>query len=1078
MGYIRSVYAGSCTITASGDFVCAGASDTSDATQALSGAPLNVTTTPDFEIATQIGDALALTGGEGIAFTQTGSGSITGADVGLNANNTGYGGQSITLTGDVSGTNAGVSSVQIVNRYPESTAQLSITSTGNISATEGNGVSVLAASGISSGNSTNVGSVTLDVQTVTGGDNGIDLAVYGLADHVAITASGATQGIVGNGIEARTRTETTLSYGGGTFAAKSLTIQATDVSGGSNGILADHDGVGGLSITTTGAVHSDQNDGISATSGVHSSLAIDVVDVSGGLNGISSFSRGDEEHTISATGRVIGSTGAGITATAEGQSQNDLFGIPFAGAGDLVISAADVEGATNGIEAQSTGGSITVTSSGVVQGQANAGIAVKTEIHSDTLSGYYSKYSDRVTKPYLYDFSFGGPLNIQAVDVIGATAGVTADHGGYGPLEITTTGSVTAATGNGIDATHTGDEDLTISVVDVTASRGIVVTGETTGRSVINVTGAVRGGIDHLITASEATINVAQTGALQSEGMALEDGSTGTIFNLEGVVSAGDINLGAGDDVFNIIGSFAEIATATQIDGGDGVDSVSISNNSGDFNQQLTTATNFEKLSVLKGSELSLTDATLGFPQMLIDAVSKVSFSGTNLIEGTVSNAGLVSLQNGSTDDQLTIDGDLNGGGTIALDVALDETEATDLVVVSGDVTGTTVLDIAPTVLTGAPRSIGNDDGILLVDVHGQAMNDAFSLSSGPIEAGAFTYSLNQSDGYDFFLQSSGLSVATGVAASLGNSNVLSQRALLSTLPRLRTGAYPISQDANRMSFLSTVAPPQAWVRTLGTWSERESTAQVRAMESTLIDDGRLSGLQAGVDMAAGDRTTFTFAAHYTDEHHALSSSSNASLGSIDVTSYGFSIGATVSYDNGLFVDGQLSWSQLDTDTENVNGATGSTDGNAQLLAIGVGKEFRLANGLMIRPNIHYSYDQTSLKSFVDSNGEQYSDLDFDRHTVSAGVDLNRTIETRKGVMTLTAGTQLSHVFGGDETTTLSGVGIANTALGDNFATLSLGFEYETKQNVKLWGGVSHQRTIHGGDDESTSASLGVSFKF
>jgi len=217
VSYIRPVYAGSCSITASGDFVCAGSSDISDAPQALSGTPLNVTTTSDFEITTKTGDALNLTGSEGISFTQTGDGSITGADVGLKANNDGLGGLSITLTGDVSGTDAGVSSFLILDRYSDyshhthGTAHLSITSTGNISASEGDGVSVDAASEVFFGYSTDVGLVTLDVQTVKGSDDGIDLAVSGLADHVAITASGVTQGIAGNGIDARTRAKITYS---------------------------------------------------------------------------------------------------------------------------------------------------------------------------------------------------------------------------------------------------------------------------------------------------------------------------------------------------------------------------------------------------------------------------------------------------------------------------------------------------------------------------------------------------------------------------------------------------------------------------------------------------------------------------------------------------------------------------------------------------------------------------------------------------------------------------------------------------------------------------------------------------
>lgn len=72
----------------------------------------------------------------------------------------------------------------------------------------------------------------------------------------------------------------TTSYGGGTYAAKNLIIQATDVSGGSNGIFAVHGVRGELSITTTGTVQGNQDDGISAASRTLSSLVIDVVDVS------------------------------------------------------------------------------------------------------------------------------------------------------------------------------------------------------------------------------------------------------------------------------------------------------------------------------------------------------------------------------------------------------------------------------------------------------------------------------------------------------------------------------------------------------------------------------------------------------------------------------------------------------------------------------------------------------------------------------------------------------------------------------------------------------------------------------
>lgn len=109
--YGRRAYAGSCVVGSPGVFTCSGAAG-ADTTQALTGAPLTVTTTASFGINTAVGNAFTLTGTNGLAFTDAQGSTITGAGDGIYGRNNNSGALSITTTGTVTGgTRAGIGAV-------------------------------------------------------------------------------------------------------------------------------------------------------------------------------------------------------------------------------------------------------------------------------------------------------------------------------------------------------------------------------------------------------------------------------------------------------------------------------------------------------------------------------------------------------------------------------------------------------------------------------------------------------------------------------------------------------------------------------------------------------------------------------------------------------------------------------------------------------------------------------------------------------------------------------------------------------------------------------------------------------
>lgn len=396
-------FAGSCTPTAiPGSYNCAGGALGTDATQnPPPDNPLIVTTSAGFGINTAFtgGEAFKLySNGGGLTFTDSNFSSITGATHGIVAVNL----QTDTLAITTNGTVSGLHGIGIWADNRSTATNLTISAAGvsgtddGINATNsGTGHLSISASGVVIGNddigivAVNHGTdLTITATEVTGGHHGIVATNAGNSE-LSITTTGTVTGENGIGIWADNRS-----------SATNLTITTAGVSGTDDGINATNSGTGQLLISTSGKVSSTGNGtfafgiaaynrgnaalSITASDTVESTgagayaigiyannastgtdLTISTADVAGGYAGIYTNNFGSGSLSITSSGTVEATRGNGIVAT------NSANGT------DLTISAANVEGSSDGIKATHDGsGALTITTSGLVSGGAGGfGIA-------------------------------------------------------------------------------------------------------------------------------------------------------------------------------------------------------------------------------------------------------------------------------------------------------------------------------------------------------------------------------------------------------------------------------------------------------------------------------------------------------------------------------------------------------------------------------------------------------------------------------------------------------------------------------------------------------------------------------
>jgi len=682
-----------------GTYLCSGALTT---TQALTGAPLNVSTDPPFSINSS-GDAFTLTGTGGVTFADNYGSAVTGSGYGIVATNDTSGDITITSTGPVTGgsyssgivaVNSGggvtIEAAEVcAGRYgigglnQSSSGALTITSTGTVSALSA--IGVFGAGYCSAVTITTEGNVS-GVWGVYGGNLGSGATL--------ITSNGSMTGTAGRGIGASNGDRGPTDVYGNLVApgdkyGMDLTVVATGtVVGQEHGIFADNYGSGALSITAAGDV-SGYGIGSNTTRGTRyggiyarnsgTSLSIETATVSGDQWGVIASNEGTGGLSISVTGDVTGRAADGIQAY---NSANDTTE-------SMVITQAagtTTTGAEHGIDADNASGSLTIEALGRTVGGVDGIHAVNQATATDLTitaheveggeNGIYAlnagtgalsvTATGAVSSANGYGIlalNYVGNLTVVAADVSGVDYGVFALHrGATGSLRVTTNGAVTASDEIGIfaaTADATGDAFVTVEAQGAVdgGEVGILVTASGVGGGVSiatsgDVTGGTGAGIDTRTGAGGSTSLTLDLGASVSaasvSAIVNDAGDSATTVN-SGAGVTGAIRLGDGSDTLTFNGG--NFAGVTAFDGGDDtssadgmIDELLFKNVTGTIAG--SSVENFEKVTIGDSAVLSITDNPLTMETL------------------TIEGGGLLDMVNGAG-ETLSLVGDLalDGGG-------------------------------------------------------------------------------------------------------------------------------------------------------------------------------------------------------------------------------------------------------------------------------------------------------------------------------------------------------------------------------------------------------------------------------
>ncbi|MEM8589840.1 MAG: autotransporter outer membrane beta-barrel domain-containing protein [Pseudomonadota bacterium] len=382
-----------------------GAEDGIDATNSGGGA-LSITTKGT--VTGVAGDGIYArnyTGGSDLTISAA---AVSGSGTGIYARNSGDGSILVTATDAVSATGNGSEGIRVRNDIGTyvtiatagvsaastgiaaqnlGSGDLTITTSGPIAAngyagisasnTNGGAMVITATDTISSNNrgivaENGVGGSTLSISTAdVVGDtevpiNGMLVYNFGTGD-LSISSSGRVDGGVYAGnynggslsISVAGAAESTYAYG---ISAKNgaggshLTISAAAASGMVNGIYANNQGTGNLSITATDSVSSTDASGIFALNdALISDLKIVAADVSGGTNGIEATLQGKGALSITVSGTVSGGSGSGIDTDAQN--------------GEIVLTATAAAMSDAGVAVTDGNGATVLSSRGALAGQ-------------------------------------------------------------------------------------------------------------------------------------------------------------------------------------------------------------------------------------------------------------------------------------------------------------------------------------------------------------------------------------------------------------------------------------------------------------------------------------------------------------------------------------------------------------------------------------------------------------------------------------------------------------------------------------------------------------------------------------
>lgn len=777
----------------------------------------------------------------------------------------------------------------------------------------------------------------------------------------------------------------------------------------------------------------------------------------------------------------------------------------------MIGTSADAACLTNGTPNAFTNGADNAFCNGAVTGfDALAGddaVTIGTFFRNTTVAGnhFFSAGND-----YLQIYEFGG-YSLTTVGPVTVDMGTGNDRIIYYTYNTPIVFTGTTLLGDGDDRFGTTDDFTTI---------GDILAGD--GNDFIEIGRNSFGNLGSSSGLDAPVVNGNISGGDGSDTIRVTDGSivNGTVFGGDGGDSvllrdAGSsitaVSTDAGDDFFTwqsgALGSFdggtgSDTATIQAVeydgsqvlDGGDDtgtvdtfIDSLTLQNRVISTNG--TNLLNWEQLTV-DGGQLTITDNALAVGSDAgqglfltgngnLEALNALALagnlnisSGSNVIatgggagvysiSGALANNGIVTMQDGLVGDVMTVAGNYAGTGLFRVDVNT-ATDMADIMTIDGIATGATQIDVAnlsPATATG--------NNIAIVTVAGATGNE-FTLASGPITAGAFSYDLKY-DATTFNLV--GTVNPTG-AAYEATPLVLAGFNRMSTLEQ-RVGQR---QWAGQSGALAEGQPNTgAWVRFSGDRLDATTTTGSSIASKTW-------GLQTGADFAVEPGDAGQWVLGVTGQYGKVSSTVTSALGFGTIDAEGFGVGATATWygNTGTYVDlqGQMNWIDSDISSSAAGVLAAGELSKAYALSAEVGHRFALNETAALVPQAQLTWGRIEGGAFTDSAGNAVDLGSNDRTIGRLGLAYEYAPKTAAGGNPTKAYVigNILHDFSGDSSVKVSGASLSTGAAEKTWGEIGVGGSYAFDANKTLYGEAAY-RTSFGGSSNNNGLSATVGLR-
>lgn len=428
---------------------------------------------------------------------------------------------------------------------------------------------------------------------------------------------------------------------------------------------------------------------------------------------------------------------------------------------------------------------------------------------------------------------------------------------------------------------------------------------------------------------------------------------------------------------------------------------------------------------------------------------------GYYYVNGTVRNDGLLTMADDRAGDQMFLRGDYAGGGVLALDVDFQSGLA-DTLSISGDVTAPgTVIDI-----TDVSQGSANGADITLITVNGTSTEGDFRLSSGAVNAGAYSYQLAHTG--NTWQLTPGISAAAGGYQSAGY--VL--------------GAFASGIDSNqgiasslRFADVSAGGAPQArgaWVQASASRFEASSTGT-----APITLSGSTQRLHFGFETLAETNGAGHWIFGLTGQIGTLSASTLNAGGSSKITADTIGIGATATWfgPGGLYLDTSAEVHHLSVDYT-ANGTSLATNETVMAYALNaeLGQRIALTPAATLIPQVGLHFSHVGSQTFTDTGGNSIRIDNQDRLIGRLGVAYE--VRPRQGTTVYAKGSLL-HDFSAESGATVSGTALTG-AFDDTWAEVAVGASHTWDTNRTAFADINYRRGI---DGDGSAVSLNAGFK-